>query len=188
MRLMEVGVVLLAGWSKSCQKVKKSSKVEKAQKSEESQRLLVRGNIYQSTDPPSIWYRELKLLLELWQFFELFFVRPRSSLNTTFGAIIVMAKLMGLLMHYHVFPQRSQTKPFYTEFLSVQRTSSLRYFNPKDALRKMTSQPRIRADMLDDWEDVERIIKAGPTLFKSSELSWLATLLSKTQELDVKKS
>ena len=51
------------------------------------------------------------------------------------------------------------------------RTSSFRYFNSGDALRKKTSKPRIRAEMLDSWKDVEGIIKACLTFLKSSELS-----------------
>ena len=36
---------------------------------------------------------------------------------------------MELLIRCHVLPQRSQTKPFHTEFLSAQRTFSLHYFS-----------------------------------------------------------
>ena len=36
----------------------------------------------------------------------------------------------------------------------------LYYFNSGDVLRKKTSKPRIKAEMLDSWEDVEGIIKA----------------------------
>ena len=51
------------------------------------------------------------------------------------------------------------------------RTSSLCYFNSGDALRKKTSKPRIRAEMVDSWEDVKGIIKACFTFLKSSKLS-----------------
>ena len=61
MRLMEVGVVLLASRSKSRRIVKKS---EKPQRPEESQRSSVRRNVYRSTDSPSIRYEELELPLE----------------------------------------------------------------------------------------------------------------------------
>ena len=71
----------------------------------------------------------------------------------------------------------------------MKRPFSLCYFNSKDALKKKTSKPRIRAEMLDNWEDVKRIIKACPTLLRSSELSWLAGYIGveKTRELVVKK-
>ena len=46
-------------------------------------------------------------------------------------------------------------RSLYTKFLSAERPFSLRYFNSGDALRKKTSKPRIRAEMLDGWEDVE---------------------------------
>ena len=54
MRLMEVGVVLLASRSKSRPKVEELSKVEKPQKPEESQRSSVQENVYLSTSPPSM--------------------------------------------------------------------------------------------------------------------------------------
>ena len=64
---------------------------------------------------------------------------------------------MELLILCHVFSSEKTVffKLLYTKLLSAQRMSSLRYFNPGNALRKKTSQPRIRADMLDGWEDVE---------------------------------
>ena len=61
MSLMEVGVVLLASWSKSRKIVKKS---EKPQRPEKLRRSSVWKNVYQSTDFPSIRYEELKLPLE----------------------------------------------------------------------------------------------------------------------------
>ena len=123
MRLM-----LVANRLKSCQKVEKSSKrSKKPQRSRKTAKVIdlkERLSKYRSSVN-----KKLKLLLELWQFFELFFVGPRSSLDTTFGAIIVMAKLMELLMRCHVFPQRNQTKPCHTQFLSTQCMSSLRYLS-----------------------------------------------------------
>ena len=41
--------------------------------------------------------------------FRALFARPKSSLNTTFGVIIVKAQLIELLMRCHVLPQRSET-------------------------------------------------------------------------------
>ena len=38
------------------------------------------------------------------------------------------------------------------------RPSSFHFFNSGDALQKKTSKPRIRAEMLDGWEDVEGIL------------------------------
>ena len=62
MRLM----VAVASRSKSCQKVKESSKSPKNLKGLKNlQRPSVRRNVYRSTDPPSIRYEELELPLEL---------------------------------------------------------------------------------------------------------------------------
>ena len=88
------------------------------------------------------------------------FAKFKSFLDTTFGAIIVKAKLIVLLMLCHVFPNRKKIfKPrtleyfnrqsLYNEFLSAKLTSFLRYFNSGDALRKKTAQPKIRTEMLD---------------------------------------
>ena len=65
-------MVVVPSRSKSRQKVEKLSKVEKPQRPKKLQRLSVRRNVYQSTNPPSIGYEELELPLELWQFFKLF--------------------------------------------------------------------------------------------------------------------
>ena len=66
MRLMEVGVVLLASRSKSRQKVEESSKSPKSLKGLKNlQRPSVRRNVYRSTDPPSIENEELELPLQL---------------------------------------------------------------------------------------------------------------------------
>ena len=110
MRLMVV-----ASWLKSCQKVEKSSKSpKKPQKLKNLQISSVWRNVYRNTGPPlmknsSFHYSALTV-------FRALFARPRSSLNTTFGAIIVMAKLMELLMRCHVFPPRSQTRPAIPSF------------------------------------------------------------------------
>ena len=56
---------LLKSW-----KIVKSLKNPKGLK--KLHKLSVWKNIYKSTNPPSIRYKELELLLELWQFFELF--------------------------------------------------------------------------------------------------------------------
>ena len=104
--------MLLANRSKSCQKVEELSKSPKSFKGLKNlQRLLVRRNVYQSTDPPSIGNEELELPLQLSDsFLNSFFAAPRSSLDTMFGVIIVMAKLIEPLMLCHVFPQRSQNE------------------------------------------------------------------------------
>ena len=104
MRLIEVGVVLLASRSKSRQKVEESSKVEKSQRPEKSQRLSVRRNVYQRTNPLSIRYAPIRALMV----FQALFARPRSSLDTIFESITDKAKRVELLMLCHVFPQRSQ--------------------------------------------------------------------------------
>ena len=54
---------------KSVKKLSKSRKIVESPKNlkdlKNLQRPLVRKNVYQSTDPPSIGYKELELLLEL---------------------------------------------------------------------------------------------------------------------------
>ena len=60
--------------------VKKLSKSPKSLKGLKNlQRPLVWRNIYQSTNPPSIRYKELEFPLEFWQFFKLFLLGPKSS-------------------------------------------------------------------------------------------------------------
>ena len=139
------------------------------------QRSSVRRNVYRSTDPPSIRYKELELPLELRQFFELFLLGPEPlSIPRT---ITDKAKLMELLMPCHVFPQYKEDiraentriihrptlghlsfRALLHRDLSAKRTSSFHFFNSGDALQKKTSKPRIRAEMLDGWEDVEGIL------------------------------
>ena len=94
--------------SKNRRIVKKS---KKPQRLEKLQRSSVWRNVHQSPNLWLIWHKELELPLNLWLFFKLFFARPRSSLDTTFGAIIVMARLIELLMLYRVFPpEETKTK------------------------------------------------------------------------------
>ena len=70
-------VVLVASRSKNCQKVEESSKNPKNLNDLKNlQKPLVWRNIYQSTDPPPIRYKELELLLEFRQFFELLLLGP----------------------------------------------------------------------------------------------------------------
>ena len=80
-----------------------------------------------------------------------------SSLNTTSASIIGKAKLIELLMLYHVFPQKSHTQPLYTKFLSAECMSSLRYFSSGDTLRKVQTQ-KFRAEMFDSGEDVKGVV------------------------------
>ena len=169
--------------------VKKSSKSWRIVKESKSfkglknlQRPLVQRNIYQSTDPPSSEYEELK------QFFELFLLGPEAlSIPWT---ITNKAKLVELLMVCRVFPEkpgRSSSRGhlshspavtnnlFAPKFLSAHRTSSLRYFSSGIYLGhfgiNMTRELVAHAlsslksgeapwkdvpakDQLDSWEDV----------------------------------
>ena len=59
------------------------------------------------------------------------------------------------------------------------RTSFFHFFNFGDPLRKKTSKPSIRAEILNGWEDVKGIIKTCFTLLRSSKLRWLAILISR---------
>ena len=58
-------VELLASWSKNHQKFEELLKVEKPQRPKRLQRSSVWRNVYQSTNLPSIRYKELELSLEL---------------------------------------------------------------------------------------------------------------------------
>ena len=92
---------------------------------------MVRRNVYQSTDSLSIRYKELELLLELWQFFKLLLLDPEALSRPFSVSIIVKAKLMELLMLCHVFSLKESVffELLCTEFLSAQRTSSFHYFS-----------------------------------------------------------
>ena len=57
---------------KSCQKSKNLKGLESLQ------RLSIRRNVYQSTNSLSIWYKKLKLPLELWQFFRFSLLGPKA--------------------------------------------------------------------------------------------------------------
>ena len=141
MRLM-----LVANWSKSCQEVEKSSKSPKSLKGlKKLQRPLVRRNVYQSTNSPSIKYKELKLSLKVWQFFVLFcWARKlsqgcycsnyrQSTANRAADALLIIdkAKLMELLMLCHVFSSKELVffKLLCTKHLSAQHTSSFYYLS-----------------------------------------------------------
>ena len=60
------------------------------------QRPSVRRNVYRSTDPPSM--KNSSFRYSSLTVFRALFAKPRSSLDTTFGTIIVKGKLMELLM------------------------------------------------------------------------------------------
>ena len=128
MRLMVV-----ASWLKSRQKVKKSSKSPKSLKGQKNfQGLLVSRIVYRSTDSPS------KKALTV---FRALFAWPRSSLDTTFEAIIVKAKLMELLRLCHVFflEEPGLFKLLCTEFLSAKRTYSLKRCAPEEDVQTRIS-------------------------------------------------
>ena len=81
----------------------------------------------------------------------------------------------------------SRTSTFFSSLILLHqvfvcKTHVIPLRNFGDALRTKMSKPKIRPEMFDDWEDVEGIIKACLTLLKSSELSWLVTLVSRKLE------
>ena len=125
--------------------VEKLSKIEKLSKSLKSlkglknlQRPSVWKNVYQSTNPPSIGYKELELLLELWQFFlGLFLFGPETSLCTK--VFICAANFFLLLFQLW---DTSWT-------LRHQDNSRTRYAHHAYILRKKTSQPTIKTEVLD---------------------------------------
>ena len=60
--------------------------------------------------------------------------------------------------------------------------------NSGDALRKKTSEPRIRAEMLDGWKGVEGIIKACPTFLEIIRIELTNHCgIEKTRELVARK-
>ena len=136
-------IVVVTSRSKSRQKVEKLSKSPKASKAWKICKDHRFGGMF--TEVPILrQFIDTKDSVRALTVFWALFARPRSSLNTMFKSIIDKAKLMELPMLYRVFPQMSQEDlQLCTKFLSVKRTSSLRYFNSGNALRKKTSQPRI---------------------------------------------
>ena len=77
------------------------------------------------------WIWRTRAFIRAVTVFQALFTVLKISLNTTFGAIIIKAKLMKLLMLSHVF---SFEEPVFfnhlcIELLSMQRTFSLRYFS-----------------------------------------------------------
>ena len=119
MRLM-----LVASWSKSCQESQKSvKKSKKPQRLEKLQILLVRRNVYQSINLPSIRYEEFKLLLEFWQFFELFLLDLKAL---SIPLSIWLSSKQSWVSYCFYLKEPVFFKPLCTEFLSTKLTSSLR--------------------------------------------------------------
>ena len=151
-------VLMVTSQSKSCQKVKESSKKSKSFKGLKSlQKLLVRKNVYQSTNPSSIKYEELELLLELCQFFKLFcwaqelsqyHVRSDYQQGKASGAVDALLRFSLKEQRRSSSREHASFSPAVTnglspsKFLSAQHTFFLRS-NSVDALWKKTSQPRI---------------------------------------------
>ena len=107
--------MLLASWSKSCQKVEGSSKSPKNLKSLKSCKGHRFGGTF--TEVP-ILRRRTRASIRALTVFQALFARPRSSLNATSTLFIDKAKLMKLLMLCHVVPQRSQ-KDLRAEYLNL---------------------------------------------------------------------
>ena len=95
-------IVEVASGSKNHQKVKKPQRPKKLQRSS------VWRNVYQSTNPSSIWYKKLKLPLEHWQFSRLFLL-GLGALSIS-ALIISKTRLIEPLILCHVFLHRSQDK------------------------------------------------------------------------------
>ena len=137
---------------KSIEKSSENRRIVKESKSfkglKNLQRLLVWRNVYQSTDPPPIKIRRTRVSVRALAVFRALFAMPKSFLDTIFGAMIVKAKLVKLLILCYVFFPKEQGRnrrsssqkhssfsPAVTnglsapKFLSAQRMSSLWYFN-----------------------------------------------------------
>ena len=93
--------------------IKKSSKsrriVKKSKKPQRSEKFAKAiGSEERLPKHRSSVNEELELPLQLSDSFSSSFAEPRSFLDSTFGAIIDKAKVVGLLMLCRVFPRRSQ--------------------------------------------------------------------------------
>lgn len=146
--------------------VKKFSKVEKPPKTEKLQRSLVWKNIYWSTNPPSIEYKEFELPLEVWQFFELLLLGPGALLILHLEQLPIRQKLIELLMLYHIFPPKKPRKSLswiLESFISYDQQLSILSFCLQNKF-----QPRISL-MVERMSKKLYINKACFTFLKSSK-------------------
>ena len=138
----------MASWSKSCQKVEESSKSPKNLKGLKCSKSHRFGGTF--TKAPVFHQQKTRTSVRTLTVFRTFFAGPRSvSLHQSF--YLRNARLPSATSALECTPSPLALKRLKNSFY----TSSLLYLNPGDALQKKTSQPRIRADMLDGWEDAE---------------------------------
>ena len=90
-------------WVKESSKSRKTSKARKVAKTISSEERLPK---HQSS--VGSWIRRTRALVEISTVFRALFAGLRSSLDTTFGAIIDKAKVVELLMLYCGFSQRNE--------------------------------------------------------------------------------
>ena len=178
-------MVGVASGSKNCQKVKKPQRPKKLQKS------LVRRNDFQSTDLTSIWYKELELLLEFWQFSGLFLLGPGAfSISVSINS---KTRLIEPLILCHVFLQRSQDKEkvlrhfghLLFEFNPAIPSSYWRCARSPLLLQfwRCTSEEDILAqDQFDGVEDVKGVVY-HQSLFYIPEIIRTELTIEKTREL-----
>ena len=194
-------VVVVASRSKSRQKVKESSKVEKPQRLEKSAKaigskklsfltsntrlatmencwpwkslrtasckykVLVRSYLYQAngaTDTLShLFFRGARKI------FEPRILKSFAGCSSCWTTPMSWTSISSssLILPYQVF---------------VYKMHVISLLNSGDALRTKMSKPKIRPEMLDGCKDVEGIIKAYLTFFKSSKLSWLENIMMRT--------
>ena len=98
-------VVLLASQSKNCQKFEESSKSPKNLKGLKS----CKGHRFEGTFTEALVlrHRRTRASVRTLTVFRALFARPRSSLDTMFGAITKKAKLMKLLMLFLLLIRQS---------------------------------------------------------------------------------
>ena len=140
-----VEVVLLANrskiWSKSCQKVEESSKSPKSlQRSEKFAKAISSEERLPKHRSSVNWVRRTRASIRALTVFQALFAGPRSSLNTTFGAITDKAKLVELLMLRRVCSpekpgissgqEHSSLSPDVTNSLSTPKFLSARILPP----------------------------------------------------------
>ena len=141
---------------------------------ESLQKSLVRKNVYQSTDPLSIRYDKLKLLLELWQCFRLFLLGPEAFL-IPFSNWLPTKKASGAintLSHFSLIKGRSSSWIF-EFFTSYNQQPSVPSFclqdtrHPSIQFWRCALEEDIQAeDQLNGWEDIKRIVHHHMTVLR----------------------
>ena len=160
--------------SKSVKKLSKGRKIvkksEKPQKPEKLQRSSVWKKVYQSTGPLSTknssfywssnsfscsfcWAQNLRRYHFDFDYWQSKADKTADVLSTP-SSYLRSAHVPSATSALECTPSPSTLRRLENSL----RTSPFRYFNLGDMLWKKTSQPKIKVDMLDGWEDVEGVV------------------------------